>query len=142
MEPSEPANRPRIEWKPITDLPANSRVDAIEKIDWYAMRWKIKMIHKNLKLACTAEKSQLRTATQLTSLIAIFCILAWRVLLLTEIKRSAPVAPPEVALTDQPVRDTARTAQAHPLSRRLIKLAQLGGYHARANDPLPDNRVI
>jgi hypothetical protein len=69
----------------------------------------------------------LRTATQLTSLIAIFCILAWRVLWLTEIKRSAPVAPPEVALTDHPVRDTARTAQAHPLSRRLIKLAQLGG---------------
>ncbi len=34
------------------------------------------------------------------------------------------------------------TAQAPPLSRSLIKLAQLGGYLARANDPPPGNKVI
>jgi len=39
-ERSEPANRLRIEGKPVTDLPGNSRVDAIERIDLYAMRWK------------------------------------------------------------------------------------------------------
>lgn len=85
----------------------------------------------------------------MTNLIAIFCILAWRVFWLTEINRSAPEAQPEVALTatevtllDQLVKDTARTAQAPPLSRSLIKLAQLGGYLARANDPPPGNKVI
>jgi len=36
------------------------------------------------------EESQLRTASRLTNLIAIFCILAWRVFWLTEINRSAP----------------------------------------------------
>jgi hypothetical protein len=148
-ERSEPADRPRIEWKLLTDLPVNSRVDAIEKIDWYAMRWKIETFHKNLKSGCKAEESQLRTASRLTNLIAIFCILAWRVFWLTEINRSAPEAPPEVALTatevtllDQLVKDTARTAQAPPLSRCLIKLAQLGGYLARASDPPPGNKVI
>ncbi|SAK75288.1 Transposase for transposon Tn5 [Caballeronia temeraria] len=127
----------------------NSRVDAIEKIDWYAMRWKIETFHKNLKSGCKAEESQLRTASRLTNLIAIFCILAWRVFWLTEINRSAPQAPPEVALTateltllDELVKDTARTAQAPPLSRSLIKLAQLGGYLARANDSPPGNKVI
>ncbi|WP_157657912.1 IS4 family transposase [Burkholderia ubonensis] len=91
----------------------------------------------------------MRTASRLTNLIAIFCILAWRVFWLTEINRSAPEASPEVALTateamllDQLVKDTARTAQAPPLSRSLIKLAQLGGYLARANDPPPGNKVI
>jgi hypothetical protein len=148
-ERSEPADRPRIEWKLLTDLPVNSRVDAIEKIDWYAMRWKIETFHKNLKSGCKAEESQLRTASRLTNLIAIFCILAWRVFWLTEINRSAPEAPPEVALTateltllDELVKDTARTAQAPPLSRSLIKLAQLGGYLARANDSPPGNKVI
>ncbi|MBC8752921.1 IS4 family transposase, partial [Paraburkholderia sp. WC7.3b] len=145
-ERGEPAGRERIEWKLLTDLPVNSRAGAIEKIDWYAMRWKIETFHKNLKSGCKAEESQLRTASRLTNLIAIFCILAWRVFWLTEINRSAPQAPPEVALTatevtllDQLVRDTARTAQAPPLSRSLIKLAQLGGYLARANDPPPGN---
>ena len=148
-ERSEPAGRERIEWKLVTDLPVNSRADAIEKIDWYAMRWKIETFHKNLKSGCKAEESQLRTASRLTNLIAIFCILAWRVFWLTEINRSAPEAPSEVALTatevtllDQLVKDTARTAQAPPLSRCLIKLAQLGGYLARANDPPPGNKVI
>jgi hypothetical protein len=95
------------------------------------------------------EESQLRTASRLTNLIAIFCILAWRVFWLTEINRSAPEASPEMALTttevtllDQLVQDTACTAQAPPLSRCLIKLAQLGGYLARANDPPPGNKVI
>jgi len=63
------------------------------------MRWKIETFHKNLKSGCKAEESQLRTAGRLTNLIAIFCILAWRVFWLTEINRSAPEAQPEVALT-------------------------------------------
>jgi len=98
-ECGEPAGRPRVEWKLATDLSVNSRADAIEKIDWYAMRWKIETFHKNLKSGCKAEESQLRTAGRLTNLIAIFCILAWRVFWLTEINRSAPEAQPEVALT-------------------------------------------
>jgi len=148
-ERTKPAGRPRIEWKLVTDLPVNSRVDAIEKIDWYAMRWKIETFHKNLKSGCKAEEAQLRTASRLTNLIAIFCILAWRVFWLTEINRTAPEAPAgvaltttEVALLDQIVKETARAAQAPPLSRSLIKLAQLGGYLARANDPPPGNKVI
>ena len=90
-----------------------------------------------------------RTASRLTNLIAIFCILAWRVFWLTEINRCAPEAPPDVALTEVEVtllnhlvKDTARTERAPPLSRILIKLAQLGGYLARASDPPPGNKVI
>jgi hypothetical protein len=41
QERDPPPGRPRIEWKLITDLPVRSRADAIEKLDWYAMRWKI-----------------------------------------------------------------------------------------------------
>jgi hypothetical protein len=149
LERGEPLGRPRIEWKLITDLPVNSRLQAIEKIDWYAMRWKIETFHKILKSGCKAEESQLRTASRLTNLIAIFCILSWRVFWLTELNRCAPDAPPQTALTqtetdllERLVKDTARTAQAPPLSRSLIKLAQLGGYLARANDPPPGNTVI
>src|SRR5260370_38453563 len=113
------------------------------------MGWKIETFNKNLKCGWTAEESQLRTASRLTNLIAIFCILGWGIFGLTEINRSGPEASPEVALTateltllDELVKDTARTAQAPPLSRSLIKLAQLGGYLARANDSPPGNKVI
>jgi Transposase DNA-binding len=148
-ERSEPKGRKPLEWKLITDLPVRSRRDAIEKLDWYAMRWKIETFHKILKSGCKAEESRLRSADRLANLISVFCILSWRIFWLTMINRCAPDAPSQVALTqaevellDQVVKDTAQTAQAPPLSRSLIKLAQLGGYLARASDPPPGNTVI
>jgi hypothetical protein len=47
-EREKPKGRDRINWKLITDLPVNSRRDAIEKLDWYAKRWKIETFHKDL----------------------------------------------------------------------------------------------
>ena len=49
QERTAPAGRPPIEWKLITDLSVKSRAEAIEKLDWYAMRWKIETFHKILK---------------------------------------------------------------------------------------------
>ena len=118
-----------------------SRRDAIEKLDWYAMRWKIETFHKILKSGCKAEESRLRYGRPAGQPNFCVCILSWRIFWLTMINRYAPDAPSQVALTateldllDQLVKDTARTAHAPPLSRSLIKLAQLGGYLARAND--------
>ncbi|WP_342709997.1 hypothetical protein AAFG13_37305 [Bradyrhizobium sp. B124] len=75
-----PKGRKPIEWKLITDLAVCGRSEAIEKINWYAMRWKIEVFHKILKSGCKAEDSKLRTAERLANLMAVFCILSWRVL--------------------------------------------------------------
>ena len=61
-ERGKPKNRETIHWKLITDLPVRSRRDAVEKINWYALRWKIEVFHKILKSGCKAEESRLRTA--------------------------------------------------------------------------------
>jgi hypothetical protein len=37
-ERNPPKGRDRVEWKLVTDLPIRSRKDAIEKLQWYAMR--------------------------------------------------------------------------------------------------------
>ena len=34
-----------IRWKLVTNLPVECKADAIEKLDWYALRWKIEMFH-------------------------------------------------------------------------------------------------
>src|SRR6202041_45054 len=57
-------NRKRISWKLVTDLSVRSRREAIEKLEWYSMRWKIEGFHKILKSGCRAEGSRLRTATR------------------------------------------------------------------------------
>ena len=143
-----PKNRKKIEWKLITDLPIGSRADAIEKLEWYALRWKIEVFHKILKSGCKAEESKLRTAQRLTNLIAVFCIISWRVFWMTMLNRSAPEAPPalaltaiEVALLDRLVNDKPRPRRK-TLSHYLTKIARLGGYLARAKDPPPGNTVM
>jgi hypothetical protein len=149
-ERGTPKNRKKIEWKLITDLPVRSRQEAIEKIEWYAMRWKIEVFHKILKSGCKAEESKLRTAQRLVNLISVFCILSWRIFWMTMINRSAPEAPPSIALTkteigllDQLVNDRGKIPpQRKILGTYLTKIARLGGYLARKNDPPPGNIVM
>ncbi len=69
-ERDKPKNRERISWKLMTDLSVTSRKEAIEKLNWYALRWKIETFHKILKSGCKAESSKLRTAERLTNLIS------------------------------------------------------------------------
>jgi hypothetical protein len=147
-ERGTPKNRKKIDWKLITDLPVRSRKDALEKLEWYALRWKIEVFHKILKSGCKAEESKLRTAQRLTNLIAVFCILSWRVFWMTMLNRSTPDAPPtlalaetEIGLLDQLVKDNT-PPRRKTLSHYLIKIARLGGYLARANDPPPGNTVM
>jgi hypothetical protein len=149
-ERGAPKGRKPIEWRLITDLPVRDQAEAVEKIDWYAMRWKIEVFHKILKSGCKAEESKLRTADRLANLMALFCILSWRILWLTMVARTAPNAPPQIAFTsteidllDRLVADAGnRRCRPRTLAYYLTKLARLGGYLARASDPPPGNIVV
>lgn len=147
-ERTAPTGRPRIDWKLITDLPITSLQEAIEKLDWYAQRWKIEVFHKILKSGCRAEEAKLRTANRLVNLIAVFCILSWRIFWMTMINRTAPMASPQLALTDVEIATLDRLQHSKKrnskksLSSYIVKIACLGGYLARAHDPPPGNMVI
>lgn len=151
MRPSAVRQRAIIRfWKLITNLAVRSGSEAIEKINWYAMRWKIEVFHKILKSGCKAEDAKLRTAERLANLMAVFCILSWYVLWLTMLNRIAPDTSPKLALTDTEIAllDRLISGASHrrwrpgTLAFCLTKLARLGGYLARASDPPPGNVVI
>ena len=143
-----PKNRQKSDWKLITDLPVRSRKDAVNKLDLYALRWKIEVFHKILKSGCRAEEAKLRTAQRLANLVAVFCILSWRVFWMTMLNRSAPDAPPSLALTTTEISlldclmSDENSPQPKTLTRYLIKIARLGGYLARCSDPPPGNTVM
>lgn len=71
----------------------------MKKLHWYAQRWKIELFHKVLKSGCRAEVARLRTAERLAKLVAVLCILAWRMFWTTMVNRVVPNAPPRLALT-------------------------------------------
>lgn len=149
QERGTPKHRDRIDWKLPTDLPVGSPDEAIEKLRWYALRWKIEVFHKILKSGCRVEASGLRTAERLVRLIAVCCILSWRVFWMTMINRTQPQAAPTIALTQLeldlldglfPERGKAKAGPA--LGAYLVRIARLGGYLARAGDPVPGNIVM
>jgi Transposase DNA-binding len=148
-ERGTPKGREKINWKLITNLPVQSRAEAIEKLEWYAMRWKIETFHKILKSGCKAEESRLRSAERLVNLVAVLCILSWRVFWMTMVNRTAPKALPamvftslELRLLDKLVKPSTHEDRQQTLTTYLTKLAQLGGYLARAHDPPPGNKVM
>jgi len=150
QEKDTPRGAEAIDWKLITDLRVSSRAEAVEKLEWYALRWKIEVFHKIMKSGCKAEDSKLRTAERLVNLIATFCIMSWRIFWMTMLNRAAADAPPKFAITaleiellDRLVKDKGEHGSRRKmLSDYLTKIAQLGGYLARANDPPPGNMVM
>jgi hypothetical protein len=123
--------------------------EAVEKLQWYAQRWRIELFHKVLRSGCRVEAARLRTAERLTKLIAVFCILSWRIFWTTMINRAAPDAPPGSALTeaettviDRAVRDRPTIPAGKTLAHYPIKIACMGGYLARARDRPPGNAVM
>ena len=148
FETNPPEGRKPIGWKLITNLPVSSRREAIEKLDWYAMRWKIETFHKILKSGCNAEKAKLRNAERLVKLIAVFCIIAWRIFWMTMAKRQTKHAAPEIALTNNEMKILDLVVEdkipppKKPLTDYIRKIARLGGYLDRKNDPPPGNMVL
>ena len=149
QERGRPNNRERIDWRLLTDLPVNSPTEAVEKLRWYALRWKIELFHKILKSGCRVEESRLRTAERLVRMIAVCCILSWRIFWMTMLNRTQPEAPPDTALTQLeldflgklfPVEQSQCAERL--LGEYLVCIARLGGYLARARDPAPGNIVL
>lgn len=142
-----PQNREPIEWKLLTDLDVDDVASAVEKLDWYAQRWKIETFHKILKSGCGAEKAKLRTADRLTNLLAIYCVVGWRVFWLTMLQRNAPDVSATVALTESEIAILRRVSKAEDwtsaptVAQCVMAIARLGGYLARGSDPPPGNLV-
>jgi len=149
-ERATPVGRPPIAWKLITNVPVDTPEDAIEKLRWYALRWRIETFHKILKSGCRTEEAKLRTAERLVNLVAVYCIVGWRIFWLTMLNREAPEAPAAIVLTatESAVLDAIAKQKGRAPPRRasvadsLIAIARLGGYLARANDPPPGNKVL
>lgn len=139
--------RDPIDWKLITNLPVESIEDAAEKLQWYALRWKIEVFFKILKSGCKVEESKLRTAEALCKLVAIYSVMAWRVFWMTMLNRESQNLAPQFALSEieTKILDYAKPDKApvkKNLSSYILKIAKLGGYLARASDPPPGNKVM
>ncbi|MCY2938312.1 MAG: IS4 family transposase [Planctomycetota bacterium] len=98
-----------------------------------------------MKSGCRAEESRLRTAARLANLIAMMCIVAWRVLWLTMLNRTDPELPATLVLTEVEILLLDRlVAPADDSHRGTVGdvLNRLAGYLNRRHDGPPGHTVL
>lgn len=139
-----------IYWLLLTTLPVNSPEEAYEKVLWYKQRWKIERYHYTLKSGCKVEELQLETADRLKNAIAVYSIIAWRLLWITYETRENPDAPCDKILQKHEwqslycfVNRTQTLPKKTPtMHEAVILIARLGGFLARKLDGEPGVTVL
>lgn len=84
FEPHPPAGQEAVHWVLLTSLPVQLVEQAQQIVLWYTYRWLVARFHYVLKSGCKVEKSQLRQEARLERLLAVYSLVAWRLLWLTD----------------------------------------------------------
>lgn len=141
-----PAGEEPIEWMIITTVAVNSLADAVEVVAAYAQRWKVERYHYVLKSGCGMEKLQLESADRIERALAIYNVVAWRLLYMTYVARVAPELPCTVVLEDNEWKAlyvvSSRRPRPLPDEPQTVReavrmIAMLGGFLGRKGDGEP-----
>lgn len=136
----------QVEWFLFTTVPINNAEDAWKIVDWYCRRWTVEEYHKCLKTGCSIEKSQLRDAEAIKTLLAFESLLAVRLLALRDLSRAAPdMLASKVIGTEMLEALCLRYRLDAPrlkLSEFWRRAAMLGGFLGRKSDGLPGWQTI
>jgi len=150
QEVDPPADVDPLCWLLLTTVPVTCFDDAVERIDWYCLRWQIEIFHKILKSGCRIEAVQLASDERLKPLIALYSIIAWRLFWATFLMRSQPDAPATTMLAPHELQALYHFHQRRPLpadetptvQQATRWIAQLGGFLNRKGDGDPGVTVI
>lgn len=144
-EVNQPEGIEPIEWMLITNLPVENFDDAVEKIKWYCLRWRIEVFHKILKSGFKVEDCRLSTADRLIRYLAVVSVAAWRIFWITLVARIAPDANCLLFLNDiewkvlfKKFNQKDELPNIPPTLKKCVNwIAQLGGFLARKCDKEP-----
>jgi hypothetical protein len=139
-----PAGEEPIEWLLLTSLSASTFAEACRVVEYYTVRWMIEVYFRVLKTGCQVEERQLETTDRLRPCLALFMMVAWRILYVTWMGRSYPNLSCETLFTSQEWKSvwsvvTQRPLPTEPptLSEFIALVASLGGHLGREHDGEP-----
>lgn len=139
-----------ISWFLITDTIVDSIETAIEVVGWYKQRWKIERFHYILKSGCNIDEIQLGTGERLEKAIALYSIIAWKILHLTYEARENPQVSCTLIFKEHEwqalycyINGTAVPPKEPPsLQIAMRMVGHLGGFLGRKSDGDPGVRVL
>lgn len=149
QETRPPKGEEPVTWLLLTNLPVTTAKQAIEKIDWYLCRWQVEIYFRILKSGCKIEKLQLERVERLRPALALYMIVAWRVLYLTMMGRECPELPCDVVFETSEwqavhlVATKTRPPANPPTLNSIVRMiASFGGFLGRKHDGEPGPQSI
>ncbi len=147
QEIDAPAGEDPVCWMLFTTLPVSTLDQAAQCLRWYALRWRIERFHYTLKSGCRIEKLQLETAARIRTALAVYCLVAWRLLFLIYAAREQPctifLTEPEWQALYARTHRTREVPANPPDVRTAVRwIARLGGFLGRKSDGEPGVKVL
>jgi hypothetical protein len=140
-EVDTPADQHPVEWYLMTTQPIDTTEQILEIVDFYCARWVIEEFWKALKTGCAIEKRQLETSAGLLKVLALSLPMAWQLLLLRSLARSAPdlyatavLSPVQIEILRK-ARPRLNLPPTPTIEQALYAVASLGGHLKHNGSP-------
>lgn len=134
-EINPPPGEVPVEWMLLTTLPIDSVDQVREVIQYYVVRFLIEVLFRVLKSGCRVQERRFQHIDRMLPCVAVYLIIAWRVLLICRLGRSHPDLDCEALFDPAEWKSVWMAVRGTPPPRRVPKLveilpliAQLGGY--------------
>lgn len=148
-EIAPPRGETPLTWLLLTNRPVETAEQAAELLSWYLCRWQIELFFKILKSGCKVEELQLETLERLEPALALYLIIAWRVLYLTRLGRTCPELPGEALFAEEEwhavyiVTYRQGPPETPPSLNEMVRLvASFGGFLNRQGDGFPGAETL
>lgn len=149
QEINPPDGEDPVVWLLLTSLEIKTFEQACLVVKYYLCRWQIEIYFKVLKSGCKIEDRQFETAEGMKSCIAMYMIVAWRVLFVTMVGRECPDLSCTVLFEDDEwkavymiVKEEKPPETPPSLGDVIIMIARLGGYLDRKSDGPPGPKTM
>lgn len=144
-EKCPPLGEEPVRWMLLTNIKVNNFEEAVEKINWYRLRWRIEIFHKILKSGLKVESCRLGTGDRLSRFLTVASVIAWRIFYITLISKEDPNLPCDKLLAEEEwkvlyskIHRTKDYPPSPPTIREAVRwIAQLGGFLGRKGDGEP-----
>ncbi len=137
-EPNPPEGATPIQWLLVTTLPIDDAEQVQQIVSNYSIRWQIEIYFKTLKSGCRIEDRQFETLDRILNCLAVYSIIAWKVMYLTRLGRECPDLSCELIFDESEWKSVYMTVrQEDPpstppsLNEMIRMIASLGGYVIR-----------
>ncbi len=143
-EKEPPAGEKPVHWVLLGTTRVETLEDACRMLGYYARRWVIERLHYTLKSGLGAERLQIDDAGSLSHALALYYVVAWRLLHLTYTAREDPERP-AAEILDVDAVAVLEAASGRPVltvREAVIEIARLGGYQPYRSAPPPGVKVL